>query len=239
VIHKAQPDYFHNPPSNLGITVDGYVFPKPPVTVFMDGQQHRVPMLIGNTSREVIPGTNAPPDFKQAIAESYGPLSERAQSLYAGPPDPIYGTPVDQFRTDHSLRCPSIAQSIWHAAAGNVAFDYEFAHTPVGREALGATHASDVTYVFGTNAEGIWGVGPPVRATAVDGPVSEVMQQYWTNFAKNGDPNGANLPNWPKFDISTRAYLQFTKAGPVAKEGLRRQFCDLFIENVKRLKAQR
>jgi para-nitrobenzyl esterase len=92
--------------------------------------------------------------------------------------------------------------------------------------------------VFGTLDQGIWGVGPPVRATAVDVPVSEVMQQYWTNFAKNGDPNRANLPNWPKFAVSIRPYLQFTNAGPIAKEGLRRQFCDLFIENVERLRAK-
>ena len=103
---------------------------------------------------------------------------------------------------------------MWHAQGGNVAFEYEFARTPIGREALGATHASEVSYVFGTLDQGIWGVGPPVRATAVDAPVSEVMQQYWTNFAKTGDPNGSNLPKWPRFDLSIRAYVQFTDAGP-------------------------
>ena len=64
------------------------------------------------------------------------------------------------------------------------------------------------------------------------------MQQYWTNFAKTGDPNGSNLPKWPRFDLSTRAYLQFTEPVRVAKEGLRRRFCDIFIENVKRLSAK-
>ena len=61
------------------------------------------------------------------------------------------------------------------------------------------------------------------------------MQQYWTNFAKTGDPNGGNLVKWPKFDPTRRAYLDFTDAGPVAKEGLRRPVCDLFMENQKRL----
>jgi para-nitrobenzyl esterase len=65
--------------------------------------------------------------------------------------------------------------------------------------------------------------------------VEQEVQQYWTNFAKTGDPNGGKLPRWPKFDASTRAYIQFTDAGPVAKNDLRRPFCDLFIENVKRL----
>ena len=113
-----------------------------------------------------------------------------------------------------SFRCGSILQLVWHAAAGNTAFEYEFARTPVGRESLGCDACSDVSYVFGTLDQGIWGVGPPARATAVDERLSELMQQYWTNFAKNGDPNSDNLPKWPRFDVSTRAYLQFTDAGP-------------------------
>jgi para-nitrobenzyl esterase len=59
------------------------------------------------------------------------------------------------------------------------------------------------------------------------------MQEYWTNFAKTGDPNGGSLERWPKFDPSARAYLDLTDAGPVAKEGLRRQVCDLYMEKLK------
>ena len=72
------------------------------------------------------------------------------------------------------------------------------------------------------------------RMNATDAELSDAMQRYWTNFAKTGDPNGAGLPVWPRFDPERRAYIQFTDAGPFVKEGLRRQQCDLFIENVKR-----
>jgi para-nitrobenzyl esterase len=80
---------------------------------------------------------------------------------------------------------------------------------------------------------------PPPRnelrpTNAVDKQISDAMQQYWTNFAKTGDPNGPGLPVWPKFDPASRVYIQFTDAGAIAKEGLRRAQCDLFIENVKR-----
>jgi para-nitrobenzyl esterase len=64
------------------------------------------------------------------------------------------------------------------------------------------------------------------------------MQQYWTNFAKTGNPNGAGLPQWPRFDVSARGYIEFTDSGPQAREGLRRPYCDLYLENVKRLMAR-
>jgi para-nitrobenzyl esterase len=237
-ILTAQPNYFGNPQPNLGITIDGYVFPKKPAEVYATGQEHAVPLMLGSNSREQIPGSALHSDLKTAIKEAYGPLAERAQALYVGLADPVYGTPTDQWRTDTSFRCATVAQLAWHAAAGNPTFQYEFARTPPGREAVGATHSSEVSYVFGTLAQGIRGGGPPARATDVDMQISDMMQQYWTNFAKTGDPNRGNLPQWPKFSVSTRAYLQFTVAGPVAKEGLRRPFCELFVANVRRLMAK-
>jgi para-nitrobenzyl esterase len=123
---------------------------------------------------------------------------------------------------------------MWHAAANNSTFKYEFVHVPPERAAVGAVHASELSHVFGTYAQGLVGVGPPARATEVDARLSDVMQRYWTNFAKTGDPNGAGLPNWPKFDTKSRAYLEFASSGPAVKQALRRPYCDLFIENVQR-----
>ena len=55
---------------------------------------------------------------------------------------------------------------------------------------------------------------------------------------RTGDPNGRNLPRWPKFDPVARAYLDFTGSGPVAREGLRWQICDLYAEQLKREMAR-
>jgi para-nitrobenzyl esterase len=238
-IVKAEPDYFvgTNLPPNLGIVIDGYVFPRTPAEVFAAGEEHRVPLLLGSNSREFIPGTRPPADLVKAIEASYGPVADRARIMYAGD-DPLYGTPANQWATDTSFRCAAVTQLSWHADAGNPAFEYEFARVLPGRELWG--HSSELAYVFGTlGLVGVTrGVGPPAPATDIDTQISEAMQEYWTNFAKTGDPNGGTLPRWFRFDVSGRRYLQFTDAGPVPKEGLRRPWCDLFIENVRRTMAK-
>ena len=61
------------------------------------------------------------------------------------------------------------------------------------------------------------------------------MGTMWTNFAKTGDPNGGDLPKWPKFDAKSRNYLEFATTGPVVRQSLRRPYCDLFVENVRRV----
>jgi len=243
-ILDAEPDFFTRGDDiatlfpNLGVTVDGYVFLDKPREVFAAGREHKVALLHGNNSREQIPGATLPTDITKATSEGYGPLARRAQALYVGSPDPIYGTVLEQWGTDTSFRCSAVSQLTWHARAGNPSFEYEFTRVAPGREPMGSTHAAELSHVFGAFDNGVVGVGPPARATEVDSRVSEVMQRYWTNFAKTGDPNGSQLPKWPKFDTSSRAYMQFTDVGPIAKEGLRRTYCELFLENVRRLSAK-
>jgi para-nitrobenzyl esterase len=240
-ILKADPDYMapanvgHDPVPTWGV-VDGYVFRESPIRTFMQGKEHRVALLHGSNSRDA-DVFGPPQDLNAAIAEDYGLLADRARKLYAGAADSVYGAPANQWFTDRGFRCPAVAQLLWHSSAGSPSYQYEFARAVPGREGAGAFHSMEISYVFGTVERGIR--YPPPRpetrpSNAADEKISDVMQQYWTNFAKTGDPNGGGLPAWPKFDPASRAYIQFTDAGPIAKEGLRRAQCDLFIENVKR-----
>jgi para-nitrobenzyl esterase len=229
-ILKAEPNYLESPLRNLGVTVDGYVFPKRPADVFAAGAEHRVPQILGNNSRERIPGSNLSTDLAETIQETYGALASRAATLYGTATDPLYGTPAEQWAGDTSFRCSAVAQLLWHASAGNTAYEYQFDRAAPGREANGAVHGADVEYVFGTLAK-----PPEGTFNDVDRMISEAMQEYWTNFAKTGDPNGGQLPRWPKFDPAARAYLEFRDSGAFSGQGLRRPFCDVYIENVKRL----
>ena len=238
-ILNAEPGALYQPnPGVPGVMVDGYVFPESPIRIFMQGKELRVALLHGSNSGD---GVSAPPkDLDTPINAAYGPLAAQAKKLYAGAVDPLYGPPAIQWRADTQFRCPAVAQLVWHSTAGNPSYQYEFARVLPGLESTGAFHSQDISYVFGSVGRGI--AGPPLPTVyptnAFDKQISEAMQQYWTNFAKTGDPNGSGLPVWPKFDPASRAYIQFTDAGPIAKEGLRRAQCDLFIENVKRFMAK-
>ena len=221
-------------PAN-GVVVDGWVLPQPPAEVFSKGQELRVPMLLGNNARERTPPETAPGELAKAAEAMYGPLAEKASRLYgfahapATAPDPLYGGMAAQWVVDTMYRCPVVGQLLWHVAAGNPAYEYQFDHAAPGREALGAVHGAEVPFVFGLPGAN------NTRYRALDQEISATLQQYWTHFAKAGSPGGTGLPQWPKFDSVARGYIEFTDSGPVAREGLRRPFCDLYVANVNRL----
>ncbi|MGP0075656.1 MAG: carboxylesterase/lipase family protein [Bryobacteraceae bacterium] len=218
----------------LGINVDGWVLTEPAAKVYAQGREQKVALLIGNDSQEMQP-RGATRDIRELISERYGPLADRALAAYGvnganePRPDPENGT-VMQFTTDNSFRCGTVQELIWHTAAGNPGYEYQFSRTVHGKEALGAPHASEIPFIFGTLS--VW--QNMRKYNDSDQQYAPQMQEYWTNFAKTGDPNSGKLVKWPRFDATARAYMDFTDAGPVAKEGLRRQVCDLFMENQKR-----
>ena len=56
-----------------------------------------------------------------------------------------------------------------------------------------------------------WCLGLPIKWGLdwidEDHQVSRQMVRYWTNFAKTGDPNGEDLPMWPRFDDASQNTL--------------------------------
>lgn len=217
---------------SLGLVVDGHVFAEPPAKVFAAGKQHTLPLMTGSNSADTMPDAPLPTDVRGELRSLYGPLAARAQAHYTGEDAPL------QWAVDSTFRCAAVTQLVWHVAAGQPGYQFQFSRVTPGRNTPGAIHASELNYVFGTLTPEA--VIPPgeVRFDDTDALVSDVMQRYWTNFAKTGDPNGTGLPAWPRFDAPTRAYLEFTDAGPVAGQGLRRAACDVFMENVKRTSAK-
>lgn len=69
-------------------------------------------------------------------------------------------------------------------------------------ERLRAFHASELPYVFGTF---FW----PFPWEDTDKKLSDAITSYWVNFAKTGNPNGENLPQWPVYNATADQSLEF------------------------------
>jgi para-nitrobenzyl esterase len=49
--------------------------------------------------------------------------------------------------------------------------------------------------------------GDPYVASAAEEALSATMSDYWTNFARTGDPNGSGLTTWPTYDAASDRLL--------------------------------
>ena len=218
-----------------GPIIDGWVLPRSPAEVFAAGQQAPVALLFGTTTREF--GMAAPADAVRKFIQSVtGNLADRAFALYGladggtGKNDPMYGSAGDQWFADLVFRCPGTTEAIWHAAAEHPVYEYELQHAIPGQEAQGAVHSADLPYVFGYfpkagNISGNFG--------EIDVKLADLIETYFTNFAKTGDPNSSGVPKWPEFD-GAQAYIEFKQDGRVVSvAGLRRTQCDLYREVLK------
>lgn len=223
----------------IGPSLDGWFMPIWSKTAFAEGKENRASLLIGSNSRER--GLNEPypvqgqRDFSgpsDAVREYFGVTADKALAYYglnnggSGHADPLFG-PVDwQIAADGRQRCSSIQEGIWHTAKGNQVYEYDFDRPSPGQSAT--AHGAELAFIWGDE-------GSPQHASfsEQDRKFSEIMQTYWVNFIKTGDPNGAALPVWPKFDANRRAYLEFQADGSVvSKSNLRREICDIYMENV-------
>jgi len=214
----------------VGPDIDGYVLPQQPAIVFATSQEAHIPFVYGTTTREF--GSNQSADqLRTTITFAAGSFVGRALAAYGlanggqGTTDPKYGTAADQWSADMIFRCPSVTQAAWHVAAHNATWEYEFNHAIPGQEAQGAVHSADLPYVFGyfPKTGNIAG-----NFTDVDKKLADLIQIYWTNFAKTGNPNSSGVPSWPEQD-DAGTYIQFQQDGKVeTSTRLRAAQCDIY-----------
>ncbi|MGB8031862.1 MAG: carboxylesterase family protein [Terracidiphilus sp.] len=237
VIAKAAILQWGQPP--VSPIVDGWVVPHSPEDVFKAGNEAPIPLLLGITTREFGGAESADP-LRKSIEAYAGNFASQALALYGlanggeGVNDPLYGSAGVQWNADVEFHCPVSTEALWHTAAHQPVFEYEFDRAIPGQEAQGALHSGELPYVFGSYpASGNIGgnYGP------VDTHLADLIESYWTNFAETGDPNGkgdrnsASLPHWPELDGAS-LYLIFNEDGQaVASTGpLRAPQCNLYRE---------
>ncbi|MDD8043684.1 MAG: carboxylesterase family protein, partial [Verrucomicrobiota bacterium] len=111
-------------------------------------------------------------------------------------------------------------------ASGEPAYIYHFGYVPPamqGRARYGAGHGSEVGYVFDNLTGGRGGTPTPQEQK-----VARMMNAYWANFAKTGNPNGEGLPEWPVYNLQKEEILDIQSDGEfVAKPDPRKARLDV------------
>ena len=97
----------------------------------------------------------------------------------------------------------------------------------------GAAHADDLLYLSGAFEK-------EADKYPQEAAVSETMQQYWVNFAKTMNPNGAGLPNWPVYEEGKKTVMQFNNGATLIEtpnmEGI--SLIERFMKYIRGLRAQ-
>jgi para-nitrobenzyl esterase len=90
-----------------------------------------------------------------------------------------------------------------------------------------AIHGTELTFVMGMYPRE-W--LPSGRFTETDAKVADMVESYFTNFARNGDPNGEGLPAWPQFGEAGN-YVKFTAESTLEQaKDLRGDACTVLRE---------
>jgi len=180
----------------FGPSVDGAVIPA------SGGSMIDVPVLTGWNAGEGAVGNGrvlttpvSRAEFEKQGENLLGKDAKEIMALYPS------GDDAKQMAQQAGHEAMMMSGAGWIAArqARSPVFYYDFEHVMPGAEAIpyGSYHSSELPYVFDTlhTLKRPW--------TESDYRVSALLQAYWVNFIKTGNPNGGQLPKWDAFDPST------------------------------------
>jgi len=205
-------------------TVDGFIIPDHPVILFSQGRRHRVPLIVGVNANEstvflpyMVSSETDSGEYHQYLQTAFGKDAENIRELLPVKSKAEVWGRLDQLISAkwfgawaHFMACSARdSQQTWF---------YRFIRQPpkwattvlaedsvqrgIPYEKLGACHSADLFYVFGFTKLLL---GFFFR----DWALSKQIMSYWTNFAKSGNPNAGELPEWPSYGApEKRRYLE-------------------------------
>src|SRR5262245_27250049 len=238
-------------------TIDGYFFPKSPFDIYAAGEQAHVPLLAGVNSEEMgyfaVLGLEKPTieNYRKSLERLYPGKGEEVFKFYPASKDTevmdvaqdlasdrfisystwkwmnvttktggkptyyyLYARPRPAMRAEMGAATPGLA--------GGVVRGQQAAANPRPQQ-RGAVHSAEIEYAMGTldlNKVYAW--------TPDDYKVSRVMQDYFANFIKTGNPNGKGAPNWPKFGEGKRIVIDVNTRAEADRARKRYEFLDQF-----------
>ena len=203
---------------NAEMMVDGYALSKDPYQVYLDGENNEEALLNGYNVKEadafVVPTFLTNPTNKKNIkprlikyfGETYGPK--------------IYDLYLDKIEKNAFEAFNEIISVYWfvhpHHSWSNLALNngvnvYRYQFTKENGY-HGTYHSGEMIYCYGNLKRSY----RQYAYNESDYRLEKTMLTYWSNFAKTGNPNGADLPAWDNYSHDQDNVMELgSNVGPI------------------------
>ncbi|MFA4878263.1 MAG: carboxylesterase family protein [Methanoregula sp.] len=181
-------------------TIDGWLIPDSPDTLYRLHRINPVPLIIGNNADDgttLAAGANMTvPAYQTFIRNRFGKDADAVLAKYPANSTAEVQTRLEQIMTDYDFTdaVEFVAQSM--AETNTSTWRYQYSYVLPGQP-YGAFHGSEAILIFK--------VLP--KTDPVTESVSENLIDIWTRFAKTGNPNGGMNVTWPNYTRQNGQYL--------------------------------
>ena len=198
--------------------IDGYFLPESVAAIFAARKQNNVALLAGwNRDEGGVLQKTTVDSFKAQAEKDFGAKAPEFLTLFPA------STDEEAIRSASDLAAARfIAFSTWKWLEAAVTdgtqpvyrfrFDWVTPEDQFHPGGIAAYHSSEIPYVFGA-----LDLMKGYTWRPDDYKMSELMQKYWSNFAKTGDPNGEGLPKWPTYNGDSGWQVMHLTPEPMAK----------------------
>ncbi|WP_405943043.1 carboxylesterase/lipase family protein [Streptomyces sp. NBC_00207] len=198
--------------------IDEVTLDRNPADLLLSGPGADIDVLIGWTREEANFAFALNPEYTgvtkdQVLARARNTFGARAGEAYTAYEEARPGArPLDVLMDlvgDDLFRMPAVSLAERRAARGRPVWAYQFdLPTPAENGQLGAAHCLELPFAFNnfdkwSQAPFLAGLNPRVR----DG-LASTMHASWISFIRTGDPNHGPMPNWARYERSSRTTMR-------------------------------
>ncbi len=215
-------------------TKDGDLLPE---NAFENGSEkisEHIPMIVGTCLNEFAgfaalgnPGWFSQTDqqIKDLLSKTYGNSTDdyiqAFRSVY--PNLKVTDMPLIDFK----YRPQALAQIETKAKDGGAkVWNYLFVYQSTALDGImTASHCMELPFIFNNVTRCASSTG----ATADAIRLGDIMSSAWINFARTGNPNGANVPTWPDYTLKNKSTMLFDAPKSEAKSDFDKQLLNIYL----------
>jgi para-nitrobenzyl esterase len=204
--------------------LDGVTLPRRPIEVMREGGAAGIPLLIGSnrdewTLFEVFVGPASVEAFKAPLRKWLGDGLDRLVEVYRDArADRSEQRAWVDIVGELAFRIPVIRLAEAQSRQATPVYLYRFDWASPSLDGrLGAAHGLELPFVWNRLDLSTTPIllGPDLTEVR---PLATAMHETWVAFITAGDPNGAGLPPWPRFDAVRRPTMLLDRESRVVDD---------------------